>query len=225
MTILRKIRVAAVPALLTLAAVTVSSCTCHHEDEPLIPFKVGHVLCTDGTIMSLCDYVKSTKDAVGIVFHVSEDPENDVLGHAVYIYQPESVAFAESCGIAQGTSMSLAELDGNANTYSIYTSDGVKSPMASMVFDLWTYGQSAYVPSVAELRLLRDTKDFVNERIEAVGGDPIKDDDENCWLWSSTEVNGQQENKAWLFSMNYGAIQETPKDQVHNVRPIIAIRR
>lgn len=202
-----------------------ASCHCDHVEAPKTPFRLGHVLCTDGTVMSLCDYVKSSKNAVGIVYHVDDNPSDDILGYAVYIHQTDKVAFADSCGVAQNTSMSLTEMDGNSNTYAIHATDGVKSPMASLVFDLWTFGQSAYIPSVSELKLLYSHKDYVNERILAVGGEPISNDYEDCWLWSSTEVNGQQADKAWLFSMNYGDIQETPKNQPHQVRPVIAIRK
>ncbi len=44
-----------------------------------------------------------------------------------------------------------------------------------------------------------------------------------CWLWSSTEVEGQKENKAWLYSMQSGTIQETPKIQEHKFRPVISL--
>ena len=44
-----------------------------------------------------------------------------------------------------------------------------------------------------------------------------------CWIWSSTEVEGQKENKAWLYSLQSGTIQETPKNQEHEFRPIITI--
>lgn len=211
----------AIASLLTVTSL--SSCHCDH-DEPAI-FRKGHVLCTDGTVMSLCDYVKSSKQAIGIVYHVNEDPESDILGYAVYINESPAVAFADSCGVRQNTSASLSEIDGNTNTYSVYTTAEVSSPMASYVFDLWPYGQSAYIPSVSELRLLYAEKDFVNERITAVGGEPISDDDADCWLWSSTEVSGQEENKAWLFSMNYADIIETPKNQPHRIRPVMAIRK
>lgn len=211
--------------LLAGMGVAFASCRCEHVDEPKAPFRTGQVLCTDGTVISLCDYVKSDKQAVGIVFHVNEDFNSDLMGYAVYIHDSPSLAFADSCGVSQGTSRSLTAFDGNQNTYAIYTAKGVDSPMADMVFDLWTYGQSAYVPSVSELRLLYANKKFVNERILAVGGTPVSEDFGDCWLWSSTEVEGQQADKAWLFSMNYGDIQETPKDQPHTVRPIIAIRK
>lgn len=206
-----------------LCCLIFTSCHCDH-DEPAV-FNKGHVLCSDGTVMSLCKYRESKKEAVGIVFDVNNDSDSDILGYAVYIKECPELAFADECGVAQNSSASLTEKDGNTNTYSIYTTEEVSSPMAEYVFDIWPYGQSAYIPSVTELRLLYASKDYVNERIRAVGGDPISDDDSACWIWSSTEVEGQQENKAWLFSMNYGSIIETPKNQAHQFRPIIAIRK
>lgn len=202
-----------------------SSCTCHHFDEVKAPFKVGHVLCSDGAIMSLCDFAMSDKEAIGIVFKVNEDVADGELGYAVYINDMGSFAFAEQLGIAQNTSANVDAEDGNENTYSLYTSQEVKSPMAEAVFDMWRYGQSAYVPSVAQMKLLFSVKEFINRRIEAVGGEPIVDDFDHCWFWTSTEVAGQQENKGWLYFMNSGSVQETPKNQEHKVRPVITIRR
>lgn len=202
-----------------------TSCHCSWKDEPTTPFRLGHVLCTDGSVMSLCDFLNSSKEPIGIVFHVNEDPESDYLGYAVYIHDTENVAFAETLNVSQGTSASLEAEDGNENTYAIYATEDVKSPMAMQVFDMWKYGQSAYIPAVAQLRLLFANKTEVNRRIEAVGGTPISDDEEDCWLWSSTEVAGQQADKAWLFSMNYGSILETPKNQPHKIRPVITIKR
>lgn len=210
---------------LSLSTGLLSCATCDHEDGPVAPFKIGHILCTDGTVMSLCDYIKSEKEAIGIVFHVNSDYSASEQGYAVYIHESMPVQFADSCGVAQGTSASLTEEDGNENTYALYTTKGVGSPMATQVFDMWRYGQSAYIPSVAQLKLLRNELENVNRRIEAVGGDPIMTDYQNCWLWSSTEVEGQQADKAWLYSMNYGTIQETPKNQIHQIRPIITIRK
>ena len=55
------------------------------------------------------------------------------------------------------------------------------------------------------------------------GGTPIPDEDDDCWYWTSTEVEGQATAKAWLYSLGSGAIQETPKWQPHKARPIITI--
>ena len=214
------------PSLIAaVAAVGLSSCHCHHFDNPEPPFRIGQVLCTDGSVESLCDFVKTTKEAIGIVFYVNEDPEKDFLGYAVYINDDFDAAFSEDLHVAQGTSMSLSEFDGNENTYAMYSCEDVKSPIANQLFDMWKYGQSAYMPSVAQLKLLFANRDFVNKRIEAVGGDPIYDSADQCWFWSYTEVEGLQADKAWLFSMNSGMIQETPKTQSHKMRPIVTIKR
>ena len=97
------------------------------------------------------------------------------------------------------------------------------SPMAEAVFDLWRYGQSAYVPSVAQMRLLYALREVVNPVIERCGGQPLPDEADDCWYWTSTEVEGQQTAKAWLYSLGSGAMQETPKIQAHKVRPIITL--
>ena len=97
------------------------------------------------------------------------------------------------------------------------------SPAAEAVFDIWEYGQSAYIPSVAQLYLLYDTRNKINEYIRKCGGDEILDNPDECWYWTSTEVKEQETDKAWLFSLASGAIQETPKTQAHKIRPIITL--
>lgn len=149
--------------------------------------------------------------------------EADNLGYAVYIHDIEPLAFADSLGIDQGTSASLTDEDGNENTYSLFNNDEVKLPMAIRTFDLWSYGQSAYIPSVRQLSYLFAVRHQINKCITEVGGTSINLNPGECWLWSSTEVEGQKENKAWLYSMQSGTIQETPKDQPHKSRPIISI--
>ena len=187
-----------------------TSCHCEHEEviELLSSLQVGNVVCSDGNILSMDGFKQSDKEAVAIVFHVNRSTETDNLGYAVYIHDMEPLAFADSLGIDQGTSASLTDEDGNENTYSLFNNDEVKSPIAIRTFDLWSYGQSAYIPSVRQLSYL------FSVRHQNPG---------EYWLWSSTEVEGQKENKAWLYSMQSGTIQETPKDQPHKSRPVISI--
>ena len=208
-----------------IAVVSLASCECDHNLEPPAPFKLGWVVCTDGQVMSFCDYVRSGKEAVAIVYWVNPDHEADISGYAVYLNDLDPSAFSETEMISQGTSSDIRALDGNENTWALHSNEEVNSPLAKNVFDLWTYGQSAYVPSVAQMKMILDVKDFINPRIEAIGGDVLPDDADNCWYWTSTEVNGQQEGKAWLFSMKSGAIQETPKLQSHKGRPVITLYR
>lgn len=183
--------------------------------------KVCHVLCTDGEVVPYDTYETESKTAIGVVFHVNQDDETEGNGYAVYIWDIEPVAFADSLA-AQGTSADLTAYDGNTNTYAIYASD-VPSPMANAVFDMWWYGQSAYVPSVMEMRLLYIAKETINPMIAKLCGDILPDEADECWYWTSTEVSGQEDAKAWLYSLGSGAIQETPKTQRHKVRPIITL--
>ena len=216
-----KTRKAWAAVVLMLVAVLVG-CDGHHD--PLdTSMKVGHILCTDGKTRSYEDYEASGKEAIAVVFHVNRNEEMSGTGYAVYLHDLPPEAFADSLGISQGTSADLAAYDGNENTFALYDTDDVSSPMAMQVFDMWRYGQSAYVPSVAQVRLLYAAKEFVNPYIEACGGYPLPDEADECSYWTSTEVEGQETAKAWLFSMGSGAMQETPKLQKHKVRAMVTL--
>lgn len=96
--------------------------------------------------------------------------------------------------------------------------------MAEAVFALWRYGQSSYIPSVAQMRMLYNAKGQINPIIRMCGGDELPDAADDCWYWTSTEVAEQEKAKAWLYSMGSGSMQETPKTQAHKVRAIITLR-
>lgn len=208
--------------IVVMATVLLSSCD-GHQDFPDTAMKVGHILTTDGKVMPYDTYEQSGKQAIAVVFHINQREDVEGNGYAVYLWDIAPEAFADSLGVEQGTSADLTAYDGNANTFALYGTAGVKSPLAEYVFDLWRYGQSAYVPSVAQTRLLYGVKDIINPYILQCGGTPIPDADDDCWYWTSTEVKGQATAKAWLYSLGSGAIQETPKWQAHKARPIITI--
>lgn len=205
-----------------LLAVTLCGCDTH-RDFPDTGLKVGHILCTDGETHSFEMYRTSGKEAIAVVFYLNSDPETAGNGYAVYLHDLPAEAFADSIGVSQGTSADLTAYDGNENTFALFDTEDVGSPMAIQVFDLWRYGQSAYVPSVAQMRLLYAAKDIINPYIEACGGDPLPDTADDCWYWTSTEVEGQETAKAWLYSTGSGSMQETPKTQAHKVRPIVTV--
>lgn len=206
-------------------ASSLSSCDCHHFDEPDPGMSIGDILCTDGSVVSFSDYVTSGREAVAIVYHVNPDVDDEIRGYAVYLADISDEAFSDSIPVSQGTSRNLKSIDGNENTYALYKCDKTSSPMALPVFDLWTFGQSAYIPSVEQLRQIQSVKNFINPRIEAIGGDILPDAPDDCWYWSSTEVEGQEDIKAWLVSMHSGIIQETPKEQKHHCRPVVTVYR
>lgn len=194
-----------------------------HRDMPDTAMQPGHILCTDGKVLSYEECDSLGKKPIAVVFYVNHDEDVTGLGYAVYLKDIGMAQFADSIGVSQGTSADLSSLDGNENTFALYNATAVSSPMGELVFDMWQYGQSAYIPSVAQMRLLYYSKGTVNRYIEALGGDPLPDEADDCWYWTSTEVDGQQTAKAWLYSMGSGAIQETPKIQAHKVRPIVTI--
>ena len=213
-------------SLLAGSALFITSCEdCEHEGDKSIvsSLQVGDVVCSDGSVLSKEKFGSSKKEPVAIVYYVNRNPEIKALGYAVSIRDVAPKAFADSLGGEQETSASLEKEDGNENTHAMYRHKEVKSPLAVYVFDMWRYGQSAYIPSVKQLTYLYQQIRLVNQRIEAVGGLPISLQPGDCWLWTSTEVEGQRDSKAWLFSMQSGTIQETPKDQAHKFRPVISI--
>ena len=208
--------------MMAATAILFTSCD-DHKDFPDTAMKVGHILCTDGKVLPFEQYEQSGKTAIAVVFHINQNEDIEGNGYAVYLDDIAPEAFADSIGVAQGTSASLTAYDGNTNTLALYDTRDVSSPLAEKVFDLWRYGQSAYIPSVAQMRLLYQARYAINPYIVKCGGTPIPDDENDCWYWTSTEVKGQETAKSWLFSLGSGAIQETPKWQAHKARPVITL--
>ena len=138
---------------MTVLALGLIGCDGHHD--PLgTPTQAVHILCTGGEIMSYEKYAISDKKAIGVVFYVNHSEDISGIGYAVYLHDLPAEAFADSMGVAQGTSADLTAYDGNENTFALYDTQDVSSPMPMQVFDLWHYGQSEYVTSVAHMRLL-----------------------------------------------------------------------
>lgn len=208
--------------LLATLGIALSACDAH-RDFPDLTMKVGHVLCTDGKVVSAEECMQTGREPIAVVFHINPDEGTEGNGYAVYLQDLDDVAFADSTGVAQGTSADFWEYDGNSNTHAMYANSGCGSPAANAVFALWRYGQSAYIPSVAQMRLLFAAKPYINKVIKDMGGNPLPDEADEVWYWTSTEVAGQETVKAWLYSIGSGAVQETPKLQAHKIRPIVTL--
>lgn len=199
-----------------------ASCT-KHMDLPETSTKIGDVLCTDGSVVPQNKCTSNGLVPIAVVFHLCDPETEEGTAYAVYLDDLSPVAFADSIGIKQNTSADILERDGNANTYAIFSTAAIGSPMADAVFSMWRYGQSAYVPSVAQMQLMYASKEYVNDCLKKCGGTPLSDSPDDCWYWTSTEVSGQETAKAWLYSIVTGARQETPKDESHKVRPVVTI--
>lgn len=209
--------------ILTALAMTVAFASCtKHMDLPDTSTKLGDVLCTDGSVVSP-DRCGNGLVPIAVVFHLCDPETEEGAAYAVYLDDISPVAFADSIGVKQDTSADIFGYDGNANTYALFSSTATGSPMADAVFSMWRYGQSAYVPSVAQMQLMYASKKHINDCMEKCGGTPLSDSPDECWYWTSTEVSGQETAKAWLYSIVTGARQETPKDERHKVRPVVTI--
>ena len=203
-----------------LMAVAFVSCD-EHREFPDTAMKTCDILCTDGKVVRFEDMESQGKKPIAVVFHINQTDNMEGTGYAVYLWDIASAEFSDSIGVKQTTSANVTAYDGNSNTYAMYAS-GV-SPAADEVFNMWHYGQSAYIPSVAQMRLLYQAKNVVNAYIQRCGGDVIPDNPDECWYWTSTEVKDLESAKAWLYSLASGALQETPKEQPHKIRPIITL--
>ena len=201
-------------------AVAFVSCD-EHRDFPDTAMKTCDILCTDGKVVRFEDMQSQGKKPIAVVFHINQTDNMEGTGYAVYLWDIASAEFSDSIGVKQTTSANVTAYAGNSNTYAMYAS-GV-SPAADEVFNMWHYGQSAYIPSVAQMRLLYQAKNAVNTYIQRCGGEVISDNPDECWYWTSTEVKDQESAKAWLYSLASGALQETPKEQSHKIRPIITL--
>ena len=211
--------------IMGIMAIATSLMACdEHRDFLDTAMKPCHILCTDGKVLSVSDFEQSDKQAIAVVFHVNHDEDTEGNGYAVYLWNLESLAFADSIGVKQNTSADITALDGFENTFALLNTKDTSSPLAKKVFDLWKYGQSAYIPSVAQMRLLYHAKEQINPVIKMCGGDTLPVAADDCWYWTSTEVNEQETAKAWLYSMGSGAIHDTPKTQAHQSRAIITLR-
>ncbi len=207
--------------LFTVAIASVCSCDDHEHIDRNV--HLGYVLCSDGQTVSIEDCEKAKKEPVAVVFYISQSESDSGEGLAVGLKEIPSVAFSDTLGVSQGTSADIEKKDGNTNTFTLCSNKKAKSPLAEEVFSIWRYGQSAYVPSVAEMRLLFSSLSVVNPLIKRCGGDIISTNADDCWYWTSTEVSGQSTLKAWLYSLATGAIQETPKTENHSARAIITL--
>ena len=211
--------------LLSAAVLCLCSCDDHQAlDTNIYP---GYVLLDDHRVMSI-DMYESQKECkpVGVVFS-SGNSSHPTL--AVLLDELQCVQFADTLGYDQGTSGDLTQFDGFSNTVSLQNSydkkTGHGSPLGSSVFRFHEFGQSDYIPSIAEMRTLIAALPTVNPIISRLGGKTIsvESTNGNCWYWTSTEVSSNKGNQAWLISAVNGSYQETPKDEFHSARAIVSL--
>ena len=197
--------------LSVLSVFTMSSCDDHVPMDTTL--RVGMVFTTDGDVLPFEDCEQEGKQPLAVVFYIDKEGVMDGLAYAVSLYDTPSVSFSDSL-VSQGTSASTTAFDGFTNTYSL-RSKRVVSPLVEMV------SPPFYVPSVAQLRALYVARTVVNRVIVQCGGSLIPDSDE--WYWSSSEVEGQATDRAWLYALSSGQPEPAHKFEYHPTRPILTV--
>ena len=90
------------------------------------------------------------------------------------------------------------------------------------ILDFHENGQSDFIPSVAEQRLLAAAARQINPIIERFEGTPIALNGD-CWYWTSTEVKENAGLQAWICYAVNGGILPTPKTESHKARAVVEI--
>lgn len=170
-------------------------------EEFVVPFDyTGYVLCDDHQIMSLENYkaqlsAPHSVRAVGVIFSTASQNHKTL---AVTLFENGGVQFSNYTPLYCNTSCSVDAFDGYQNSVSLKNtyeevrfkvdepdpSDPSKtvqneytevhcSPLGLWVDASHQYGQSDYIPSYAECRLLYKSVDKVNATIRALGGEEI----------------------------------------------------
>lgn len=213
---------------------TVASCD---EHEPVdLAIYPGHVLLSDGRIVP-AESVTDGQRPVAVVFAPQTD-KYPIL--AVLMDEIGPLAFCDTLGMEQKTSCDVTAYDGYVNTVAMQTtykardtltvkdnkadpSNYYSSPLANYAFRSHWFFQSDYIPSVAELGLLYVALPTVNPVLQRFGGTPVSmsPEDAGCWYWTSTEVEQNQPNQAWLFSMADGSRHKAAKTNAYRARLIV----
>ena len=210
-------------SMMLMVAITIFSTSCDNHEPIDRDIHVGYVLCNDHSCMDTASYFNQTKrKAVGVVFAEKTD-EHPALA---VMFDEVNEVFCDSVGMVNGTSTDVTSFCGFKNTVAMYNSysaeTGKGSPLAMEMINFHTNGQSDYLPSVAEQRLLASSSRVINPVLERLGGTPIALEGDCCY-WTSTEVEDNPGVQAWLCTTDNGRVLATPKTQRHKARAIVEI--
>lgn len=222
--------------LLLLSAMLTVSCDDHEVLD--LGIHPGHILCDDGTVVSEESFFASAhKNAVAVLFTeqmATTDTHKLVRYLGVLVREVPQLQFCDSTAMEQGTNTDTTLPEGDLNTVAMQESKDSKtgkgSPLADYVFAAHYDGQSDFIPSVWEMKMLYSQCGTVNRILQRLRDErdvPVDllctdSGTGRCWYWTSTEVAANPSRQAWLFSMASGTPHETPKMEYHPSRAIVA---
>lgn len=221
--------------ILLLSAMLMVSCDDHEALD--LGIHPGHILCDDGTVVSEDSFFQmERKNAVAVLFteQLAATSTHPTRFLGVLIREVPQLQFCDSTSMTQGTNTDTSLPVGDLNTIAMQNSydskSGKGSPLADYVFANHSYGQSDFIPSTREMKMLYIQCETVNRVLRRLHDERDMDVDllctdsgtDKCWYWTSTEVEANSSRQAWLFSMASGTPHETPKVEYHISRAIVS---
>ncbi|MDD5862622.1 MAG: hypothetical protein PUD15_08750 [Prevotella sp.] len=209
-----------------VAGLSLTACD-DHEVADLSPH-IGYVLCDDNSYMDTTAFLaQDTRKAAGVIFALKTE-DHPVL--AVNLHEISGM-FCDTLGLSNGTSGSTAAYDGRSNTTAMIDSydskTGHGSPIAMTAQTFHSDGQSEFIPSVAEMRMLIKAAGTINPVLKRLGGTVINTtatgNVDDTWYWTSSEDSTSNNKAAWLCSAANGGILSTLKTSVHKVRSVVEV--
>lgn len=209
--------------LASLLLVTVLAACDEHEKEYIdTRMYVGQIVLDNGRVVNLSDYDKETMKALGVIYAVDNDGSRfNGRAYAVLLKELTPKQFSDSLNLSLKTSTSMTDYKGFDNTFSMY--DSGCSPLAVSVMYRLPYFQSAFIPSLQEMRLMYESKKVVNPILKELGGDGFPEDASECYYWTSTEVANHEGYQAYTYSMSGGQPLPAVKTMTYPARPVILL--
>ena len=154
--------------------------------------KIGDILCTDGSTVSVAEYPTSGKTAEGVVFYVDNSGRHgwavnlhtdaldiDWVTEAHY-YDEYDIPDLTNCEYSR---QALYDMDGYQNTAIIRATHGPDWYPAAWAVD---FENGWYLPAAGQLRWLLGYVNEINASLAVVGGSPFVLPHPD-WHWTSTE--------------------------------------
>ena len=178
---------------------------------------IGDILCTDGSILPLSQFLSSGRTAKAVVFYVDETNQH---GWAIHLeYQGSGVWSTDAIDIQSLPNYrqfreAIGDFDGYENTRRIREAGNASRFPAAWTVD---FDNGWYLPAAGQIRMLYGYIPELNHSLQTVGGIPFSLSSD-WWLWASTECDSET---AW--DINHEGAEGHSKKDDHNfyIRAVI----
>lgn len=210
--------------LLGMCFLLLASCEKHIEVEDIYTkYKIGNILCSDGSITH--PSIIENKTPIAVIFYCgsSREEETENVAYAIGLSDLGEACLTEKLENISEVSEDIYAFDGFKNTSS-FKLDAEKDTIRQPAIDLvWEYEAGGlrgwYIGSVAQHEALYENLDIVNETFSKIGVSTL-----SGLYWTSTEDVDSPNYHALVFSYSDGESIASRKDKNNNVRPFITLK-